>query len=324
MSAGERQPAYYKQVALHVPSEIEYRFPYRLLRAGREQYTADYPTFRRRTMDVHHLVYIERGGGYLKTGSYRGELAAGSVAALFAGTVNDMGPHPDDPMEITWLVLAGEGFRPLMASAGLSVARPCVAIGEATEPRAIFRELRRRQPGAMWHVQSLLWAFLARIAVASGSRGLGDPPSATPIITPPDLPGRPIAPPPPVSETDALACDDAAVSRAIEAAHMHLREPDLRLDHLAHAAGLGRSRFAQRFRQVTGTSPMRYLERVRMEEARRRLEEDTPVARAAQLAGFDDALYFSRRFRTLHGLTPSAYRAVVRGARSDRTARYAG
>jgi AraC-like DNA-binding protein len=60
---------------------------------------------------------------------------------------------------------------------------------------------------------------------------------------------------------------------------------------------------------------MRYLERLRMEEARRRLEEGDPVAQAARLAGYDDPLYFSRRFRALHGVAPSAYRAVARGAR---------
>jgi AraC-like DNA-binding protein len=108
-----------------------------------------------------------------------------------------------------------------------------------------------------------------------------------------------------------------AIARAIEAAHVHFREPELRLDHLARAAHLGRSRFAQRFRQVTGSSPMRYLERLRMEEARRRLEEDASVGRAAQLAGFEDPLYFSRRFRALHGVAPSAYRAVACGARVE-------
>jgi AraC-like DNA-binding protein len=233
-----------------------------------------------------------------------------------AGTVNHMGPVPEDPMEITWLVLEGDGWPRLLARAGVTAALPCQVIGEATEPRAIFRELRRGQPGGIWRAQSLMWALLARIAAATGRAGLGDPPLAVRPVLPPDLPGRPVTPPPAVSETDALTCDDAAIGRAMEAARVHLREPELRLDHLARAAALGRSRFVERFRQATGTSPMRYLERLRMEEARRRLEEDLPVARAAELAGFEDPLYFSRRFRALHGVAPSSYRAVAGGARA--------
>jgi AraC-like DNA-binding protein len=315
-TAGHRP--YYKQVALHVPSDLEHGFPYRLLRVGREQYTARYPLFRNRLMDVHHLVYVEQGRGWLQTGGYRGPLVPGSVAALCAGTRNDMGPDPEDPMEITWLVLEGDGFPRLVASAGLVPARPCAVIGAAPEPRAIFRELRRGQPGYIWRAQALFWALLARIAAATGSATMGRPPAAAdrPVV-PVDAPGRPIGPPPVVTGAEALACDDPAIARAIELARVHLQEPDLRLHHLARAASLGRSQFTQRFRRATGVSPRRYLERLRMEEARRMLELDDalPVARVAQLAGFDDPLYFSRRFRAMHGVSPSAYRAVARGGR---------
>ncbi len=312
----EKQRPYYKQVALHVPSEQEHAQQYRLLRVGREQYTARYPLFQRRVMDVHHLLYVEQGRGRLRMAGYNGALEPGMVAFLCAGTTNDMGPDREDPMEITWLVLEGEALPRLMASAGLTESRPNAAIGEAPEPRAIFRELRRRQPGAIWRAHSLIWALLARIATATGHAGMGDPPAtADRPFLPADLPGRPVEPPT-VPGADALACDDPAVVCAIELARVHLREPGVRLTHLARAASLGRSRFVQRFRQATGVSPMRYLEALRMEEARRLLEEDLAVARIAQLAGFEDPLYFSRRFRTLHGVPPSAYRAVARGARA--------
>ena len=97
MSLGAKPRPYYKQVALHVPSELEHAFPYRLLRVGREQYTDAYPLFRGRVMDVHHLVYVEHGRGWLRTGSRRDVLGPGSVALLVEGTTNDMGPEPDDP-----------------------------------------------------------------------------------------------------------------------------------------------------------------------------------------------------------------------------------
>ena len=316
MSSGVR--SYFKQVALHVPSELEYAFPYRILRAGREQYTDRYPVFRRRLMEVHHLVYVEQGYGRLATGDYRGFLAPGSIAALCADTVNDLGPRPDDPMEITWLVVEGTGFPRVAASVGLTVSRPHATIGVAPEPRAIFRELRGAEPGHIWRVQSLFWALLARIALATGRRDMGPPPSAAPPVqaTPdlPDLPGRPVGPPPTVPPAEALTADDPAVARAVELARLHLGEPDLRVAHLAGAARLGRSRFVERFRRATGASPRLYLELLRMEEARRWLEDGAPVARAARLAGFADPLYFSRRFRALHGVPPSAYAGVALGA----------
>jgi transcriptional regulator GlxA family with amidase domain len=158
--------------------------------------------------------------------------------------------------------------------------------------------------------------LLARIATASGSVGLGDPPTTTERPSLPiDLPGRPITPP--LVPGDAvLAGADQAIAQAIELTRLHLRESDLRLSHLARAASLGRSRFVQRFRLATGVSPMRYVDALRMEEARRLLEEDLAVARVAHLCGFEDPLYFSRRFRAVHGVAPSVYQAVARGARA--------
>jgi AraC-like DNA-binding protein len=260
-------------------------------------------------------VYVEQGYGRLATGDYRGPLAPGSVAVLCAGTLNDMGPRPEDPMEITWLAIEGEDFPRLAAAAGLTAARPHAAIGAAPEPRAIFRELRQARPGSIWRAQSLFWALLARIALAAGRPDMGAPPAAaTPVVAPPDAPGRPVAPPPTVPPAEALAADDPAVARAVDLARLHLDEPDLRLSHLAGAARLGRSRFVQRFRLATGTSPRRYLELLRMEEARRLLEDGAPVGRAARQAGFSDPLYFSRRFHALHGLPPSSYQAVARGS----------
>jgi AraC family transcriptional regulator, arabinose operon regulatory protein len=321
VSLGAKPRPYYKQVALHVPSELEHAFPYRLLRVGREQYTDSYPRFRGRVMDVHHLVYVEQGRGWLRTGSRRDVLSAGSVALLLEGTTNDMGPEPDDPMEITWLVLDGDGLTQLMASVGLTVFRPHVNVGAGPEMRAIFRELRLRETGYVWRVQSLLWAILGRIAMTTGARDMGAPPPAhaAPHV-PDDWPGRPVGPPPPAATAETLTCDDPAVARAVDLIRLHFPEPHLHLSHLAAAACLGRTRFIQRFKQATGTSPRQHLERVRMEEARRLLEEGLPVVRVAEMAGFEDPLYFSRRFRAMHGVAPTAYRAVVRGARGTRAA----
>jgi AraC family transcriptional regulator, arabinose operon regulatory protein len=312
VSLGLKSRPYYKQVALHVPSEIEHALPYQLLRVGREQYTDTYPVFTDRVMDVHHLVYAEQGQGWLETAGRRMGLVPGSIVLLPEGTVNNMGPVVGDPMEITWLVMTGAGLGQVAASAGLTEAEPHAAIGTASEPRAIFRELRLAEPGHIWRAHSLLWALLARVAVATGSRDMGPAPMV--FTVPNDHPGRPVGPPEVAVSPDSLFCDDPAVLRAIELARLHFREPSLRVSHLVAAASFGRSRFNQRFRLATGTSPRRHLELVRMEEARRLLEGDVPVGRVAELCGFEDPLYFSRRFRALHGVPPIAYRNISRGA----------
>jgi AraC-like DNA-binding protein len=308
---------YFKEVALHVPGDTEYVLPFRILRVGREQYTAAYPDFRGRVLEWHHLVYVEQGRGRLEYGGYRGPVGPGVLMALCEGVAHDLGPDPDDPMEITWLVLAGDHFGRLAADAGLTARTPWAAIGAASEPRAIFREIRRAEHGSIWRAYALLWQLVARVADVTGSSSLGEPPwyAAQPGVWN-DAPGRPMAPPPPLPSAAAVAADDPAIGRSIEAMQMHFRETDLRLDTLARSASLRRSRFLARFRRVTGITPMHYLERVRMEEARRLLEEGTPVVRVAEQVGFQDPLYFSRRFRLMHGLAPTTYRGITDGARA--------
>ena len=76
---------------------------------------------------------------------------------------------------------------------------------------------------------------------------------------------------------------------------------------LARAAGLSPSRFAHRFTETFGESPLAYAERYRLERARRLLCEGicSSVKEAAFAVGFSDPLYFSRRFHRLYGVPPS-------------------
>jgi AraC family transcriptional regulator of arabinose operon len=81
------------------------------------------------------------------------------------------------------------------------------------------------------------------------------------------------------------------------------------LPELAKLAGLSTSRFRTVFRQVTGTSTVRYLNWLRINRARALLMEgDYTVTEAAEAVGFSDVYYFSRLFRKMTGTNPSTYR----------------
>ena len=58
-----------------------------------------------------------------------------------------------------------------------------------------------------------------------------------------------------------------------------------------------------------GTSPIKYLNGVRIEVAKKLLcLGDDPIGEVAIKAGFEDALYFSRIFRQATRLSPSQFR----------------
>lgn len=74
-------------------------------------------------------------------------------------------------------------------------------------------------------------------------------------------------------------------------------------------AGLPERSFVRRFSKATGMSPLEYVHRLRIEEAKQMLEvSDTPVEAVAAEVGYQDASFFGRLFRRRVGLTPAEYR----------------
>ena len=90
---------------------------------------------------------------------------------------------------------------------------------------------------------------------------------------------------------------------------------DLSVDALATRAGMSVRNFARSFRAEVGTTPARYVERVRVEAARRLLEEtDAGVDAIAATCGFGTAETMRRAFvRALH-VPPAEYRRRFRAA----------
>lgn len=88
----------------------------------------------------------------------------------------------------------------------------------------------------------------------------------------------------------------------------HLSEP-IELRTLADIAKLSVSQFSLLFRQHMKTSPMDYVESLRMDLAARLLRfASVSVKEAALKCGYDDQLYFSKRFRQRYGVPPSEFR----------------
>jgi transcriptional regulator GlxA family with amidase domain len=71
--------------------------------------------------------------------------------------------------------------------------------------------------------------------------------------------------------------------------------------------------FKRRFASATGVPPLEYVQRLRIEDAKRRLERtDMPVDEISWRVGYEDAAFFRRLFRRTTGLPPGAYRKRFR------------
>jgi transcriptional regulator GlxA family with amidase domain len=71
--------------------------------------------------------------------------------------------------------------------------------------------------------------------------------------------------------------------------------------------------FKRRFTSATGLTPLAYVQRLRIEDAKRRLERtDVPVDEIGWQVGYEDSAFFRRLFKRTTGLLPGAYRKRFR------------
>lgn len=100
---------------------------------------------------------------------------------------------------------------------------------------------------------------------------------------------------------------EPAIARAIMGMH-RAPERDWTVATLAREAGLSRTRFSERFRELVGATPIGYLTAHRMALAAEALEGGAlPLARIAERAGYDSAKVFARAFRRWSGAAPSVW-----------------
>lgn len=103
--------------------------------------------------------------------------------------------------------------------------------------------------------------------------------------------------------------------RAVQQAIEDAPDGDHRIASLATRAAMSPRHFSRVFLDEVGESPGQYVERVRVDAARRLLEDtDDTVARVARRCGFGTAETMRRAFVRRVGVAPDHYRRRFRRA----------
>jgi transcriptional regulator GlxA family with amidase domain len=81
------------------------------------------------------------------------------------------------------------------------------------------------------------------------------------------------------------------------------------VEELIRHSRLAERTFKRRFTHATGLSPIAYAQRLRIEDAKRRLERtNAPIDEISWQVGYEDPAFFRRLFKRTTGLAPGAYR----------------
>ena len=100
---------------------------------------------------------------------------------------------------------------------------------------------------------------------------------------------------------------DSQVGAALNAIHDSVNTP-WTVESLAEAAGMSRSAFAVRFKELLGQTPLEYVTEWRMQKAMQLLQQrDKKLTDVARSVGYESDASFSKAFKRVVGANPGEY-----------------
>jgi AraC family transcriptional regulator, arabinose operon regulatory protein len=268
----------------HTPSEAVRRIFNVVLRAGHLRAAPDY-RIERRHLPGHDLLFCLSRTGFILSANRRYQVREDELAWISGYHPHAHWAKPEDPWELLWIRIDGSRLEQTWNI--LSGDRAPVFSGLDREriivPFQRILGLMTQRPLAM---DALLNAQVAEILSqlfearqAETSESLRRLPMVSPELK-------------------------AALTK------MALYPDRLwRVADLARLSGLSQPHFYRRFKLVTGSSPIDWLRRERINHARRRLLESTDaIKQISEQVGYNDPFFFSRDFKRYTGVSPSEYR----------------
>lgn len=236
----------------------------------------------RETYPGHELILCLKGHGWIQVAGKRHEVGPDQLVWVNCHHPHTYGAVAKDPWEVYWVRVEGRSMdrlSQLLEVRSLPVIAGFDVPGAVTEFQRCFQFLEGNRPCDAAHVNA---AVAAIIAMAFDAR-LSDP-----DLIRPDLP--------------------MPVQKAMEKMRLYFHQP-IRVVELAQIAGMSESHFSRQFKAAIGTSPIDWLRRERINQAKRRLiESDDPVKEIARQVGYADQFFFSKDFKRMTKLTPTQFR----------------
>lgn len=85
---------------------------------------------------------------------------------------------------------------------------------------------------------------------------------------------------------------------------------NISLDTLLSMTNFGKTYLLRSFTKQLGVSPYRYLQTIRIDKAKKLLEQGVEPIKAADQTGFSDQSHFTNFFKSFIGLTPKQYQRI--------------
>ncbi|KQN96137.1 AraC family transcriptional regulator [Paenibacillus sp. Leaf72] len=242
--------------------------------------------------DFYLMHVVLEGSGIFICGDNRYELQAGHTFLIEPEQLVSYESDVQNPWRYRWVAFRGALAGGLLETAGLSAAQPVVDTGSSKRPAVLFHHIfhifRSNEAAAHLKASGYLQLLLAEYSAVMSDAARGK----------------------------ALMADEEGeqlLQKMIHYLSTQYAHP-VSIEQMAEALGYNRAYLSRFFKRKTGTTPVTFLLKLRIDKARQMLRErgELTIEQISASVGLQDALYFSKQFRRFYNQSPTAYREAMR------------
>lgn len=215
----------------------------------------------------------------------------GDTFIIFPGEIFSYQADEFQPWHYVWVGFIGHGAAELMNTLGVSPEQPIIPACLNPKIRSYYKQLhncfKSNNPPELSNLEAGGWVRLLLQQFGLAQQKLED-----------------------IKPTLDISID-RVIKQAVQYLTLQFTQP-ISIEHMSTELGYHRSHLCKLFRQATGLSPMQYLLKIRMQRAEILLATPMNIDQVASSVGYNDALYFSKKFRKWRGQSPSEYRNTLR------------
>lgn len=254
------------------------------IECGIERCAPDKPILSK-TYNYYSMHCILKGKGVYKIRNRKFSLSKNTIFAFFPGEHVEYYPDAEEPWEYVWINFVGVKAKYFMDACGFSCECPAYSyisphLTKIFKKTIVQENILTRD----FLIVARLYEIFAYIVDEREN----------------------LHPSPMRFKEDYMTATLAYISE-------HYVDPELSIKNLTNMLGFNVSYFSRLFKREIGVPFTQYVNRFRILKACEYIEKtDSSYKEIANMVGFSDPLYFSKRFKAQINLTPSQYRVKIR------------
>lgn len=245
---------------------------------------AEVRTSRPKGRKDYQLLYIAAGQGHFFINGQERVVPAGNIIVYLPGQPQEYVYFKDDKTDVYWVHFTGNDVERIIDYYNIRLSENIIYIGTSPDYQWLFGQIIQEMQLCRPRFEELISLLLRNIFILISRNLIG-----------------------------ANRADNS-LENEVELAMHYFREnyrSEVNVEDYALSRGMSASNFYRVFKQISGSTPLQYILKLRLSNAQNLLENSNlTIAEIASAVGYENPLYFSRLFHKHIGVSPFEYRKM--------------